>query len=81
MLAVCDLRELVREAAQDYPPPAGREAPALRLPPEPAVVRIDRSKLQQALRNLISNAYKYSPQGGPDATAFCSAWARPGNLT
>ena len=65
VLAVCDLRELVREAAQDYPPPAGREAPALRLPPEPAVVRIDRSKLQQALRNLISNAYKYSPQGGP----------------
>lgn len=65
VLAVCDLRELVREAVQDFPPPEGREAPELSLPAEPAQVRIDRSKLQQALRNLISNAYKYSPQGGP----------------
>jgi PAS domain S-box-containing protein len=34
------------------------------LPDEPIVVDVDREKLSLALTNVLSNAYKYSPQGG-----------------
>jgi len=34
------------------------------LPPGLPEVDVDRAKLQQALLNVLSNAYKYSPQGG-----------------
>lgn len=61
---VLELGELVREAAHDFPPPAGRDMPTLDLRVKPALVRADRAKLLQTLRNLISNAYKYSPDGG-----------------
>ncbi|MBB2488277.1 sensor histidine kinase, partial [Mitsuaria sp. WAJ17] len=35
----------------------------------PLSVHVDRGKLLQVLRNLLSNAYKYSPDGG-------SVWVR-----
>jgi signal transduction histidine kinase len=31
---------------------------------EALLVRVDRKKMQQALLNVLSNAYKYSPRGG-----------------
>lgn len=34
------------------------------LPAEPIMVGVDREKLSLALTNVLSNAYKYSPQGG-----------------
>lgn len=34
------------------------------LPEEPLMLDVDRSKLSQALTNVLSNAYKYSPNGG-----------------
>mgnify|MGYP000576613636 CR=1 FL=1 len=34
------------------------------LPDEPIWVDVDRQKLSLALTNVLSNAYKYSPQGG-----------------
>ena len=42
------------------------------MPPLPpgVLVRIDRNKLHQALGNVLSNAYKYSPGGGPVAVAL-----------
>ncbi len=49
---------------------AGFKIPGQRIPPqsvepdEALIVSADRSKLQQVLTNLISNAYKYSPNGG-----------------
>jgi PAS domain S-box-containing protein len=60
-----DLAELLRDALRDFQPPAGREPVSLELPARDGLTaRVDRSKMQQALRNLLSNAYKYSPEGG-----------------
>ncbi|MFG6464361.1 ATP-binding protein [Roseateles sp. DXS20W] len=61
---VC-LNELLRRTVDDFGVPAGREAPALLPAAQPLWVHADASKLGQALRNLLSNAYKYSPGGGP----------------
>jgi PAS domain S-box-containing protein len=61
-----DLAGLLNQIVGDFKPPEGREAPALRVPEEHASVpvRVDRLKLHQALGNVLSNAYKYSPEGG-----------------
>lgn len=60
-LAVQDIVCLV---ANDYSPPQGRDKPILSVSGAPVHVRADRGKLQQALLNVLSNAYKYSPGGG-----------------
>lgn len=61
-----DLAALVTEIVGDFKPPAGRESPGLQMPDDhtTAPVRVDRNKLRQALGNVMSNAYKYSPEGG-----------------
>jgi signal transduction histidine kinase len=55
---------VVQEAVQDFSPPESREPPLLELAEAALPVHVDRGKLQQVMRNLLSNAYKYSPQGG-----------------
>ncbi len=68
-----ELAPLVRECAHDFTVPAGRAAPVLKLPAAPVWVSVDRGKLLQALRNVLSNAYKYSPGGGEvTVTLQCS---------
>jgi signal transduction histidine kinase len=61
---VC-LQDLTTDMVKAFIPPPGREAPALVLPTEPVYVMADSGKLRQALLNVLSNAYKYSPAGGP----------------
>jgi len=58
------LQACVSKALADFKAPEGREAPELALLDEAWLVRVDAGKLQQALGNVLSNAYKYSPQGG-----------------
>jgi signal transduction histidine kinase len=59
-----ELRALLRDIVAGFKRPGGRHAPGG--PPENGLlwVRADRGKLTQAVSNVLSNAYKYSPGGG-----------------
>ena len=59
------LAGLLRESLAEFRPPDGRESPQVQWPQRGITVRVDRNKLHQALGNVLSNAYKYSPAGGP----------------
>lgn len=61
-----DVAQLLRDAVEtDFQPPSGRSAPELLALTAEARVRVDRNKMHQALANVLSNAYEYSPDGGP----------------
>ncbi|MDO9237982.1 MAG: ATP-binding protein [Aquabacterium sp.] len=79
------LKDLIHEAIQDFQQPDGRTPPDLTLLADMDTVNADRSKLLQVIRNLLSNAYKYSPNGGPVALRIYipadeDAHATPSNL-
>ncbi len=59
-----DLQELVADLVKGYSPPHGRAALVPDLPAQPLYLMADIGKLRQALLNVVSNAYKYSPGGG-----------------
>jgi signal transduction histidine kinase len=60
-----DVRSLVREAA-DFVAPRASAQHRLRveLPEEPLLAQVDPERVVLALRNIIDNAVKYSPNGG-----------------
>jgi signal transduction histidine kinase len=60
-----DLQLLVADLARTYPLPAGRDGLELTLPEAPLYLMADAGKLRQTLLNVVSNAFKYSPHGGP----------------
>ena len=60
-----DVRALAQDVIRAYKPPLGRTAPALEGPDGPSHLFADADKLRQALLNVLSNAYKFSPDGGP----------------
>lgn len=59
-----DLRAIAGEAVAEVEPTLQRHRLRLVAPAEPVVIAGDGLRLTQAARNLISNAVKYSPQGG-----------------
>ena len=61
---VC-LQDLAEDLAKSFIPPAGRGSLELVLPEQKVEVVADSGKLRQAVLNVLSNAYKYSPEGGP----------------
>ena len=74
------LQVMVEEAVTAYKIAPDRQAPIECAPERKLLVRADRRKLGQVLSNLISNAYKYSPDGGevsigyPQAVLESVAW-------
>jgi signal transduction histidine kinase len=64
-LETLDLSTLLPEIAGEFKPPDERLAPLLDCSAvASAPVLADRNKLRQAVGNVLSNAYKYSPGGG-----------------
>jgi two-component system, OmpR family, sensor kinase len=61
-----DLREIVEEAGETGELLAEHAGVGMeiRLPPDPVVVSVDRSRVRQLALNLIENAVKYTPRGG-----------------
>jgi len=58
------LHEPVQAAIGGYHPPQGRPGPVVLGDGASLFAEFDPSKLEQAVTNILSNAYKYSPGGG-----------------
>jgi signal transduction histidine kinase len=80
VLETVELGEVTRQLLQDFSPPADRAAPELAETLTGALVRVDRNKLRQAAGNVLSNAYKYSPQGGAVQLRIVQQGAATGTL-
>ena len=65
-----DLYDAVSEALSGFLPPDERQPPLLQQADGPLPVYADESKLRQAIVNVVSNAYKYSPAGGDVRVSF-----------
>lgn len=59
------LEPVIRDAVAGFHVDGDRSRMRLTLPESLPELEIDPAKMQQAVINLLSNAYKYSPQGGP----------------
>lgn len=64
VFAKLDIGQLISETTAMYKVPADRESPLVSLPATACFVKADRSKMMQVINNVLSNAYKYSPNGG-----------------
>lgn len=60
-----DVRDSVREAADLHRATSGAHQLHVELPDEPVIVHADALRVQQVVGNLLTNAIKYSPEGGP----------------
>jgi signal transduction histidine kinase len=60
-----NLGEIVRESVEQYRPIATDHELVASIPPGPVMIQGDAMRLGQVLNNLLSNAAKYSPKGGP----------------
>lgn len=61
----CDLTALARDVVDLYAGTAPVHQLTLSAPAEPVMVTCDPTRIAQVLDNLVSNAIKYSPEGGP----------------
>lgn len=69
----CDLRALCSAAADEFHAPFSERSLSLHFtpPPDPATALVDGERFRQVLRNLLSNAGKFSPPGGTITLVLC----------
>jgi two-component system, OmpR family, sensor histidine kinase MtrB len=60
----CDLRESITMIQELFGATSTLHRLEVRVPQEPVWIRCDELRIQQVLANLVSNAIKYSPDGG-----------------
>jgi signal transduction histidine kinase len=77
-LVPTDVAELVRKTVSEFRLPAERLAPVVTSQNAVWSIMVDRKKTQQAILNVLSNAYKYSRPG--DAVEIFIEPARTANL-
>ncbi len=64
-LETLQLLPLLQEIIGDFLPPSDRQQPDTNFAGTGIIsINADRNKLTQAINNILSNAYKYSPEGG-----------------
>ena len=61
--AAFDVRHLVNDVVRLYVPTAPDHRISAKLPGEPVMIEADGLRIEQVVRNLVSNAIKYSPCG------------------
>ena len=66
------LQHIVAETIAGYKPPEGRQGPITPDAGPAILVNADPAKMHQVLLNVLSNAYKYSPQGGEVVVRYCT---------
>jgi signal transduction histidine kinase len=73
-----DLNELLERNVELFAAQHPRHRFRWMAPPGTALLEADRDAVDRILKNLISNAVKYSPAGGRVIVAACEALGRPG---
>jgi PAS domain S-box-containing protein len=67
-----NLADLVAQVIRDFKPEQDRALPVCDWPDEALMVWVDPKKSRQAVLNVLSNAFKYSPMGGDVYLRFVS---------
>ncbi len=68
-----DLRDVARNVANLFAGTSPQHTLVVDLPNEPVTVKCDATRIEQVVTNLVTNAIKYSPEGGTVKLSVASA--------
>jgi|GEM_PF-5538619 len=61
---ICSLNDIIFDIAEQMETQTDKHKFELSVPEQPMLIKVDRDRILHALRNIISNAIKFSPAGG-----------------